>query len=83
MNIVPAAVRRLFKVAEENPESSTCLHCYACGHTWFRRQMKTPRRCPSCQSRTWYIPRDLTDAGAQKELMLEAGENLGIFPKEQ
>lgn len=69
---VPAAIKRMFKLAEENPAEAPTLHCFACGHTWFRRQQKSPRRCPSCQSRTWYIPRDLAGADQQKELQLEA-----------
>lgn len=35
------------------------LLCYACGHSWYRRGERMPKRCPNCQCRTWYNPNRL------------------------
>lgn len=32
------------------------LYCYSCGHAWYPRDEKLPKRCPRCRSSRWDHP---------------------------
>ena len=53
------------------------LTCLRCGHSWLRRVLTEPKRCPRCTSPYWnqpYTRNVATERGRVQGLKMNAGE---------